>query len=232
MVLDCCHESNKRFLVADYYAEEGYVVLAPDLFWRMEPEVELGYSEEELQKAFGFYQKFDVSKAIEDMQAATNALRQVNSCKGKVGSIGFCLGGKLSYLTAAHCEIDVAVCYYGVGIEEDLELRERITCPLIMHFAELDQFVPEEALFQISIFAFIYLSFKKNKFSFRLAFLHCWPTSALMRWMGDFRRSVFSQSLRLPLEDPMNPVFQSAREQRPDPNKYVHDKACRPGSRQ
>ena len=136
--------------VADYYAEEGYVVLAPDLFWRMEPEVELGYSEEEFQKAFGFYQKFDVSKSIEDMQAATNALRQVDSCKGKVGSIGFCLGGKLSYLTAAHCEIDVAVCYYGVGIEEDLELRERITCPLVMHFAELDQFVPEEARQKVS----------------------------------------------------------------------------------
>jgi len=131
--------------VADFYSEEGYVVFAPDLFWRMEPEVELGYSEEEFQKAFGFYQKFDVSKSIEDMRAATNVLRQVDSCKGKVGSIGFCLGGKLSYLAAAHCEIDVAVCYYGVGIEEDLELRERITCPLVMHFAELDQFVPEEA---------------------------------------------------------------------------------------
>jgi len=53
-----------------------------------------------------------------------------------------------------------------------------------------------------------------------------------MRWMGDFRRSVFSQLLRLPLEDPMSRVFQSAREQRPDPNKYANDKACRPGSRQ
>ena len=91
--------------VADYYAEEGYVVLAPDLFWRMEPEVELGYSEEDFQKAFGFYQKFDVPKCIEDMQAATKVLRDLDECKGKVGSIGFCLGGKdqFSRPSAALC---------------------------------------------------------------------------------------------------------------------------------
>tara|TARA_Y100001960_G_C14712395_1_gene847761 strand:- start:872 stop:1624 length:753 start_codon:yes stop_codon:yes gene_type:complete len=131
--------------VADYYAEEGYTVLAPDLFWRMEPGVELGYSEEEFQKAFGFYQRFDIAKAIEDMQAATSALHSHDACKGKLGAIGFCLGGKLSYLAAAHCEIDAAVCYYGVGIEEDLGLKDQITCPMVMHFAELDQFVPAQA---------------------------------------------------------------------------------------
>ena len=136
--------------VADYYAEEGYVVLAPDLFWRMESEVELGYSEEDFQKAFGFYQQLDVPKSIEDMQAATNALRELEQCKGKIGSIGFCLGGKLSYLTAAHCGVDVAVCYYGVGIEEDLDLKDKIACPVVMHFAELDQFVPAEARDQVS----------------------------------------------------------------------------------
>ena len=118
--------------VADYYAEEGYVVLAPDLFWRMELEVELGYSEEDFQKAFGFYQKFDVPKCIEDMQAATKVLRDLDECKGKVGSIWFCLGGKLSYLAAAHCAVDVAVCYYGVGIEEDLDLKDKITCPVVI----------------------------------------------------------------------------------------------------
>ena len=136
--------------VADYYAEEGYTVLAPDLFWRMEPGVELGYSEEEFQKAFGFYQEFDIAKAIEDMQAATSALQAHDACKGRVGAVGFCLGGKLSYLAAAHCGIDAAVCYYGVGIEADLDLADQITCPMVMHFAELDQFVPGEARDQIS----------------------------------------------------------------------------------
>ena len=68
--------------VADYYAQEGYTVLAPDLFWRMEPGVELGYSEEEFQKAFGFFQQFDIAKAIEDMQAATTILQAHEACKG------------------------------------------------------------------------------------------------------------------------------------------------------
>ena len=98
----------------------------------MQPEVELGYSEEEFQQAFGFYQQFDVSKAIEDMQAAANALRKVDPCKGKIGSIGFCLGGKLSYLAAAHCQMDVAICYYGVGIEEDLDLQRGASAVLLL----------------------------------------------------------------------------------------------------
>ena len=106
--------------VADYYAEEGYVVLAPDLFWRLEPGIELGYSEADFSKAFGYYQRFDANQSIKDAADALKVLRARPECIGKVGALGFCLGGKLAYLTAARTDVDCAVSYYGVGIEADL----------------------------------------------------------------------------------------------------------------
>lgn len=128
--------------IADYYAEEGYVVLAPDLFWRIEPGIELGYSENDFEKAFGFYQRLDINQAIKDIADTIKALRALPECTGKVGALGFCLGGKLAYLTAARTDVDCAVCYYGVAIEESLDEAENIKCPMILHFAGQDRFVP------------------------------------------------------------------------------------------
>src|ERR1700687_5144291 len=102
--------------VADYYAEEGYVVLAPDLFWRLEPGVDLGYTEADFNKAFGYYQRFDANQSIKDSADALKVLRARPECVGKVGALGFCLGGKLAYLVAARTDVDCAVSYYGVGI--------------------------------------------------------------------------------------------------------------------
>jgi carboxymethylenebutenolidase len=128
--------------VADYYAEEGYVVLAPDLFWRFEPGIELGYGEADFGKAFGYYQRFDVNLAIKDTADALKVLRARPECKGKVGALGFCLGGKLAYLTAARTDVDCAVSYYGVGIEADIGEAKNIKGPIVFHFAELDKFAP------------------------------------------------------------------------------------------
>jgi carboxymethylenebutenolidase len=131
--------------VADYYAEEGYVVLAPDLFWRLQPGVELGYGEADFAKAFDYYQRFDADQAIKDVADAVKVLRARPECRGKVGALGFCLGGKLAYLTAARTDVDCAVSYYGVGIDADIGEAKAIKGPMVFHFAELDKYADAAA---------------------------------------------------------------------------------------
>src|SRR6202165_2276613 len=92
--------------VADYYAEEGYVVLAPDLFWRIKPGIELGYSDEDFKTALDYYGRFDAAQAIRDAGDALKTLRANAACNGKAGALGFCLGGKLAYLAAARLPVD------------------------------------------------------------------------------------------------------------------------------
>ena len=136
--------------IADLYAEEGYVCLVPDLFWRMEPGVDLGYEGDDLAKAFGLYQRFDVDQGLADIGAAIEALRARPECTGKVGAMGFCLGGKLAYLTAARHDIAAAVSFYGVGIEQALTESGGIACPVLMHFAAEDSYVPKAAVEAVS----------------------------------------------------------------------------------
>lgn len=135
--------------MADHYAEEGYVAVVPDLFWRMEPGVDLGYSGEEFQKAFGFYQRFDKDAALKDIQATITAVRGMEGVKGKVGTIGYCLGGLLAYLAATRTDTDVSVGYYAVGVEHFLAEAGKVSCPLVLHFAGADKFCPPEARAQI-----------------------------------------------------------------------------------
>ena len=135
--------------VADYYAEEGYVVLAPDLFWRLEKNVDLGYTEEEWKKAFDFLQRFDLDKGMEDITAAVRTLRTRPEVAGKVGALGFCLGGRLAYLAAARAGVDCAVGYYGVTIEKYLNEAAKIKVPMVLHFASEDKYAPPEAVEQI-----------------------------------------------------------------------------------
>ncbi|MBM0742898.1 dienelactone hydrolase family protein [Phormidium sp. CLA17] len=132
--------------IADSYAEAGYFALVPDLFWRLEPNIELDPQyEDQLAKAFDLYQRFDVDKGMEDLQASLNFLRHYPGCNGKVGSIGFCLGGKLAYLMATRTDADCNVSYYGVAIESSLAEATTIQRPLILHLAENDEFSSTEA---------------------------------------------------------------------------------------
>lgn len=131
---------------ADLLAEEGYAVLVPDLFWRQEPGLDLGYVDEDREKALALYQGFDADKAVEDIAATLEALRARPEQSGKLGVLGYCLGGKLAFLTAARCAIDCAISYYGVGLENHLNEAGEITCPLVLHVAEQDGHVPPEAV--------------------------------------------------------------------------------------
>jgi len=136
--------------VADGYAARGFIVACPDLFWRQEPGVQLtDKTDAEWQRAFELYQGLDEEKAVEDAAATLALLRQHPACTGKVGAVGFCLGGKLAYLMATRSDADCSVGYYGVDIESALAEATRIHSPLMLHIAEKDQFCSPEAQAQI-----------------------------------------------------------------------------------
>ncbi|MEM5365891.1 dienelactone hydrolase family protein [Paraburkholderia azotifigens] len=134
---------------ADRYAEEGYIVLVPDLFWRMQPNVVLGYDGDDMKRALDFHAKFDVDLAVQDIAATFDALRALPEQQGKVGTIGYCLGGKLALLAAARTDVDCAVSYYGVGLDAYLDEVKNIRCPMVFHFAENDAYCPPAAREQI-----------------------------------------------------------------------------------
>jgi carboxymethylenebutenolidase len=131
--------------MADRFAEEGYVVLVPDLFWRIEPRIELGYEDADVARAMELYQRFDTDAAARDIAATVDALRGLAQHAGKVGALGYCLGGKMAYLAAARTDVDCAVSYYGVGVHEHLDEAANVRCPVVFHFAELDGYCPAEA---------------------------------------------------------------------------------------
>jgi carboxymethylenebutenolidase len=132
--------------VCDWLAREGFVACCPDIFWRIEPGIQLtDKSEAEWARAFELFGLFDADKGIEDLKATLAQLRGHEACNGKVGSVGYCLGGKLAYLMATRSDADCNVGYYGVGLAELLGEAGNISTPLLLHLASKDQFVPADA---------------------------------------------------------------------------------------
>lgn len=132
--------------ITDGLAAEGYLAICPDLFWRIEPGIDItDKSEAEWKRAFELFNAFDVDAGVEDIQATITAIRKDGQCNGKVGAVGFCLGGLLAFLAATRTDVDAAVSYYGVGIETRTPEAEKLAEPLLLHIAEEDQFVPKEA---------------------------------------------------------------------------------------
>ncbi|WP_420402934.1 dienelactone hydrolase family protein [Nisaea sp.] len=131
---------------ADAYAAEGYHVLCPDIFWRIEPGIDItDQSQAEWDKAFALFNAFDVDRGVEDLKATLAHLKGMNGCTGKAGSVGYCLGGKLAYLMATRSDADCNVSYYGVGLDELLGESSGISKPYLSHIASEDGFVPKEA---------------------------------------------------------------------------------------
>ncbi|KWF21650.1 dienelactone hydrolase family protein [Burkholderia pseudomultivorans] len=135
--------------VADQYAADGYVALAPDVFWRTQPRVELTYEGADRDKGIELMKKTDIGLAVADVGAAADALRARAEVAGKVAAIGYCFGGQLAYRAAATGKLDAAVAYYGGGIQNALDLAAKVTQPILFHYAENDHGIPLDAVEQV-----------------------------------------------------------------------------------
>jgi len=129
---------------ADLFAGRGYAVLAPDIFWRLERNVQLDYGEASYKKAFALHHAFDYEQGVTDMNDAIEWLRTQSFCTGKICATGFCLGGTMAYLAAARCNIDAAAGYYGTRIQNFLGDAAKINRPLLLHFCAKEHTTPPD----------------------------------------------------------------------------------------
>lgn len=130
---------------AHEFAEAGYVCLVPDLFWRQEPGVELSdKNPAHIPKAFDLYYDFDYDLGVRDMEDTMAFLRTHPAGNGRVGAVGYCLGGKLCYLMCCRTEIDCAVAYYGTYIEHRIKEAPNLHKPFLLHMAMNDKWVQPE----------------------------------------------------------------------------------------
>ena len=132
--------------VADGYAAEGFAVIAPDVYWRQEAGCYLPYTDEGRAKAQALRAELGTDQFAADLGDTVAALKARAECTGKVGVMGFCLGGKFTYLSATRHKIDAAVSYYGVQIEQHLDEAVNLNCPILMHFAGIDPHVPQDTV--------------------------------------------------------------------------------------
>ena len=131
--------------IAAWVADLGFNVVVPDLFWRIEPGIDItDKSEAEWKKAFELFGKFDQQKGIEDLNATLAAARKLPGANGKVATMGYCLGGRLAFMMAEQSDADLNVSYYGVGLDGLLGDIGKITKPLLVHIADQDEFFPAE----------------------------------------------------------------------------------------
>lgn len=132
--------------LCDIYADQGYLAVCPDLFWRQSPNVQLtDKTEAEWDRAFMLYKNFDVEASARDLLATLAHVRRMPECNGKVGAVGYGLGGRLAWILASRSDIDCTIGYYGVGLDPVLDEVHEIRMPFMLHLAEKDKMVPPSA---------------------------------------------------------------------------------------
>jgi carboxymethylenebutenolidase len=131
--------------IAASVADMDFIAVCPDLFWRIEPGVDItDKSEAEWKKAFELFNKFDQAKGIDDLKATVAAARKLSGANGKVATMGYCLGGRLAFMMAQQSDADANISYYGVGLDNLLGDLGKVTKPLVVHIADQDEFFPAE----------------------------------------------------------------------------------------
>src|ERR1700677_2500930 len=135
----------------DELAEQGFLTVAPDLFWRQEPGVDLTVtSEADWQFGLRLYQAYDRDSGVKDVKATMDAVRNLPECNGKVALLGYCLGALMVFMTAVRSDgIDAAVWYHGGDTEKYLGEIDGLHAPLLMHLAEEDGFISKAAQAEI-----------------------------------------------------------------------------------
>jgi len=131
--------------IAAWVADMRFIAVCPDLFWRIEPGIDItDKTEAEWKKAFELFGAFDQAKGIEDLKATVAAAGTLPGANGRVGTMGYCLGGRLAFMMAEQSDSDVNISYYGVGLDNLLGDIGKVAKPLIVHIADKDEFFPPE----------------------------------------------------------------------------------------
>jgi carboxymethylenebutenolidase len=134
----------------DELAEQGFVAVAPDLFWRQEPGIDLNVtSEADWQHGLRLYEAYDRDAGVRDIQDTLQAVAKLPECTGKIGVQGYCLGALMTFLTAVRAQVNAAVAYHGADTEKYLGEIQNLHAPLLMHLGEEDEFISKPAQAQI-----------------------------------------------------------------------------------
>lgn len=135
--------------VADDLAGLGYVVGAPDLFWRLEPGYQAAHDDAGLTRSLEMGSRFDAAQGVADSAAALEHLASLPEVEGGLGVIGFCLGGTIAYFLAGQIEVGAVVSFYGSGIADNLDTLDRISSPLQFHFGGSDPYIPRDQVARV-----------------------------------------------------------------------------------
>jgi carboxymethylenebutenolidase len=134
----------------DELAEQGFIAVAPDLFWRQEPGVDLSVtSEPDWQHGLRLYQAYDRDAGAKDVKDTADTAAKMPECTGSIAVLGYCLGALMTFLTAVRYRVDAAVAYHGADTEKYLGELGGLHAPLLMHLAEEDEFIPRSAQAEI-----------------------------------------------------------------------------------